>query len=224
MPKYNFLIVLFFLSASLSAQQFSSDLGKVISSFDYRNSQGEKLENLQSTTNNHIAFGFNLPLMQSNFYFLSGLAYNKYGAKGSDELVGNYYEYNVNYLGINVGGGYEFFKGGAQKNFKNMNSEEAFTVFVQVSGGSEFLVQGNQTINQEVYDLKGVEQFDKPFIFVQGGVGVKYYATRAILVFVQYLGGKSFGLSKSSEDQETLKFNTHTISLGVGINLPAYKR
>lgn len=218
------LVFLLFYLNSTNAQQFNFEIGKVISSFDYKNSEGEKLSNLLGTTDNHLAIGFKNPLRSSNFYFLSSVFYNKYGAKGSDESVGNYYDWIVNYLGLKIGAGYEFLKTSSQINFKNTNSEEAFTFYVQVEGGSEFLVQGTQTINNAVYSLKGVEQFDKPLIFALGSLGINYYATKSLSVFFQYTGGKSFSLFKSGDDKEVLNFITHTFSLGVGINLPAFKR
>jgi hypothetical protein len=83
-------------------------------------------------------------------------------------------------------------------------------------------MQGTQTINNQVYNLKGAEQFDKPLLIAQGGIGVKYYASKSIAVFVQYTGGKSFSVFKSdSDDTEKLNIITHTISLGLNISLPS---
>jgi len=171
-----------------------------------------------------LAIGFNLPFTKSDIYILSAIAYNKYGAQCSDEILGNYYEWNVNYLLINLGVGYEFLKSNSQLNLKNTNSESAFTFYAQVCTGTEFLLQGTQIINNQVYNLKDAEQFNKPLILAQGGIGAKYYASKSISVYIQYMGGKSFSVFKAdSGDQEKLNFVTHTISLGIGIILPAHK-
>jgi len=221
MQKIPLLIISLFLALSLNAQQFSLEYGKVMSSFDYTNSDGNKLDNLQGTTDNHIGIGFKMPIRKSSFYFLSGIEYNKYGAEGSDDILGNYYDWKLNYIAVNLGVGYEFFKGNSFLNIKNSNTEQGFTFFIQIDVAPEFFVQGTQTINNDVYNLKGVEQFDKPFLSTNGGVGVIYYASKTVSVYAQYMGGMSFSVFKSDADtQEELNFITHTISLGFSINLP----
>ena len=221
MRKITLIIMFFFLSLTLNAQQFNLEFGKVLSSFEYKNSEGEGLDNLRGTTNNHIEIGFRMPIRKTQAYFTSGVSYNKYGATGSDNAVGNYYEWNVNYVGVNIGVGYEFFKSSSFLNLQNVNTDQGFTFFVQLSGASDFLVQGTQTINDDVYDLIGVEQFDKPFIFAYGGIGVAYYATKTFSVYAKYLGGMSFPVFKTEGDNEELYYITHTICLGVSISLPA---
>ena len=218
------VIFILFLAISVNAQQISLEYGKVISKFDYTNSDGTKPDNMQGSTNNHLLLGLNWPVTSLDFYVLSGLALNKYIAKSSDEILNNFYEWDVNYLNINVGFGYEFLKSNSLLNVRNTNTESAFTFYAQFCTGTEFLLSGTQTINNNVYSLNGVEQFDKPKIFVKGGLGVKYYASKSISVYVEYMGGKSFSVFKSkSGDQEKLNFITHTISLGIGIMLPTHK-
>jgi len=222
--KILLMTVFYFIYGIINAQQFNIELGKLISNFDYTNSDGEKLDNLQGTTSNHFGVSFNMPIRRTKFYFLSGLAYNKYGASGSDIAVGNYYQWDVNYVSLSVGGGYEFFKLNTFLNYQNVNTFQGFTFYVQASGAIEFLVQGTQIINNATYNLIGVEQFDKPFVFAYGGIGVRYYATKTLSAYFQYTGGMSFSVFKSKEDDETLNYITHTFSLGVGISLPAKVR
>jgi len=222
MQKLTLILIFFFLSLSLNAQQFSLEFGKVISSFDYKNSDGEELDNMQGSTNNHLGIGFKMPIRKTSAYLLSLISYNKYGAQGSDDVLGNYYDWNINYVGISIGGGYEFFKLGSYKNVKNTNTDQGFTVYVQLFGAVEFLVQGTQTINDQVYNLIGVEQFDKPYIFARGGLGVKYYASKTISLYAEYMGGRGFSVFKS-DSNENLNINAHTISLGIAINMPKRK-
>ena len=224
MQKATLLIIFFFLTLTLNAQQFSLEFGKVLSSFEYQTSEGEELNNLQGSTNNHLGIGFKMPIRRTSFYFLSGISYNKYGAEGSDDILGNYYDWELNYIGVRIGGGYEFFKGNSFLNIRNSNTEQGFTFFVQTDVTPEFLVQGTQTINRDVYNLKGVEQFDKPFLAVNGGIGVIYYASKTVSVYAQYMGGMSFSVFNSeSSSNENLDFIIHTISLGLSISLPVRK-
>ncbi len=224
MNKYLTLTLFVFFALTAKSQQFCFELGKVISKFDYKNSKGVPLDNMHGSTDYHLALDVKLPIKRSNFSFVTGIWYNKYGANASDETVGNYYDWKVNYLGLILGSSYEFFKLNSHVNYKNTNDDEGFTFFVQFNTGTEMMVQGTQTINKQVYKLNGVEQFDKPLIFAQGGIGVNYYISNTILVFAQYMGGKSFAVFKSnSGDQEKLNLITHTISIGIGVNLPAAK-
>lgn len=203
-----------------NAHIISFEYGRVISSFDYKNSEGEELSNLQGSSNNHVDLGWKMHFKTSKLYILSGLSYNKYGAKGSDQAVGNYYDWDVNYLGVRLGVGYEFFKTKSFFNFPYVSGNPGITLSVQASVTSDFLVKGTQTINNEVFDLIGVEQFDTPFLFAYGGIGLNYYPTKEISIYVQYNGGKGFSVFSDSNDKEKLNYITHIISLGIAISLP----
>ena len=217
MQKFTLILFLFFLSLSLNAQEVGIEFGKVMSFFDYKNSNGEELENLQGTTNNHLGVIWKIPINLSSWYFESSLSYNNYGATGSDNLVDNYYVWDLNYVGIDVGIGYEFFKFN-YLNFRQTGSQSGITFNIQITGGPEFLVQGTQTLNNQTINLMGVEQFDKPLIYANGGIGMKYYATKTISVNALFEGGKSFSVFKS-DSNEKLNYITYTLSLGIVISL-----
>lgn len=219
MKKITFLLILTFLSISINAQEIGVEFGKVISSFDYKNSDGEVLDNMQGTTNNHLGIIWKMPINTTSWYFASSLSYNTYGATGSDNKVNNYYIWDVNYIGVDIGMGYEFFKYN-YLNFRQTGAQSGITINVFVNGGPDFLVQGTQTINNETFDLIGVEQFDKPFIYVNGGIGIKYYASKTVSANLKFEGGKSFSVFKSdSDDNEKLNYIIYTISVGVSISL-----
>ena len=203
-----------------NAHIVSFEYGRVISAFDYKNSEGEKLTNLQGSINNHLNIGWKMHFKTSRLYILSGLSYNKYGAKGSDQALGNYYDWEVNYIGVRAGVGYEFFKTKSFFNFPYVSGYPGITLSVQASVASDFLVKGTQKINNQVFDLMGVEQFDTPFLFAYGGIGINYYPTKEISVYMQYNGGKGFSVFSDSNDQEKLNYITHIISLGIAISLP----
>ena len=219
MKKKTLVILLLFASLSLNAQQIGIEFGKIISSFDYKNSNGEVLDNMQGSTNNHLGIIWEMPINSTSWYFMSSLSYNNYRATGSDNLVNNYYAWDVNYVGIDVGMGYEFFKHN-YLNFRQTGAQSGITVSIFVSGGPDFLVQGTQTINNEIFDLIEIEQFDKPFLYVNGGLGIKYYASKTVSANVKFEGGKSFSVFKSdSDDNEKLNYNIYTISVGIAISL-----
>lgn len=211
--------LLFFCLAALGmpspAQQISISYGRLFSSFDYRDSEGNSLAGLSGTSNNALSFGYRSALTSGKWYFNSGLSLNRYGARGSDPVQGNYYEWDVSYLGANVGIDFEFF--GQQNFFAN---QDGFYFYVKGAISTEFMFQGTQRINSQLYDLKRVEQFDKPVFFLRGGVGANYCVSRRLVVFLQYMVGKSFLIfGTSSGDNEKLRYNSHEVGFGLLLNL-----
>ena len=196
-----------------NAQFFYVEAGKVLSSFDYKNSQGKSIGKLSGSNQNNMGLGFRMSLFRTAWHFSCGAQYNKYGAKGSDAVLGNYYEWDVTYLGGNVGVDYEFFKPPV-----NYNEQHGFSFFLRATSTADFLLKGSQQLNNQIFDLKGVEEFDKPIVFVKGIVGTNFYINKTFIVFAQYAYGKSF-LIGSYTNQEQLRFTSHNVSIGLEINL-----
>lgn len=207
-----FLLFVVSMSA-VNCQQIILETGKTISVFDYTTSSGGSLDNLTGTTHNLLGLGFRIPIKKTNLHFSSETFYNNYGAKGSDRVLNNYYEWDVNYVALDLGLDYEFFRPKALT-----FNQEAFSFYLKGAVAAEFLVQGTQRINNQVYDLAGEEQFDQPVYFYRAGAGVNYYLSSNIVVSIQYMGGKSF-LIGQSDNQEKLKYMTHSISLCLSLSL-----
>lgn len=206
-----FLFFLFVLAAN--GQIIYMETGKIMSAFDYKDSKGNLLSNLKGSTQNNHGLGIRMPLFESNFHISCGAMYNKYGASGSDPVLRNYYEWEITNLGANLGFDYEFFKPSYKSNNRN-----GFSFCLKIAGSTEFLLNGTQNLNDEIFDLKKKEEFDKPFYFLRGGVSANYYVSKIIIVFVEYMGGKSF-LFGNYKNSEQLRITTHNISVGLAINL-----
>ncbi len=214
-----FLISLFLASLIFTApaQQVFLETGMIISSFDYKTSDGTKLENLKGSVNGCFGLGVRMPVMKSQWNALLEVSDNKYGATSSDPELGNFSEWEVSYLGINLGADYEFFKP------KMINIDRnGLSFYIRGLIATEFLLSGKQKLNSQVYDLSGVEEFDKPVFFIKGGIGGNYYLTRDYIVFAQYIFGRSI-LFGNYSGQEKLNFTTHAITLGITADL-RYKR
>jgi hypothetical protein len=206
-----FLIIMCMLP--VGSQIIYMETGKMISSFRYKDSKGQKLENLKGSNQNNLGLGLRLPIKQSSFHFLCGGAYNRYGAMGSNPVLGNYYEWDVTYFGANAGFEYEFF----EPTYRS-NNRIGFSFHIKTSFAAEFLLNGTQNLNNQIYDLAGKEEFDRPLYFIRGGVGVNYYISKIYAVFVEYMGGTSF-LIGDYKNQEQLRLITHNVSVGLSINL-----
>jgi hypothetical protein len=92
MKKITLLLFMCCVSTVFSQQIFVEG-GKISSSFEFKNSQGVELENLQSTTSTYMGIGYNHRLFFDNLRLAVAVNYNSYGAIGSDATVNNYFCY-----------------------------------------------------------------------------------------------------------------------------------
>jgi len=104
MNKKLVIILILAMSMATYGQQLYVEYGATISSFDYKNSQGQSLDNLLSESNNYFGMGYRDNLNLDKTLFISiGATLSGYGAVGSDRTLDNYFEWDVTYLGINAG-------------------------------------------------------------------------------------------------------------------------
>lgn len=208
--KQTLLFMLFWVSTLSFGQQMFFEVGSTISAFEYKNSQGESLDNLQSKSNNYLVLGYRRILNNNQtLAFSMALTYNGYGAIGSDRTLDNYFEWDVNYAGLNAGLDYRLFR------------IRDFSFFVKGSVSVEFLIRGNQTINNQVYNLVGEDEFNNNIFFTRGHFFVQYPISRNTSIQAGYSYGKTVLIGKgNSQDNETLKLNAHQIGIGLVINLP----
>ncbi|UMB54379.1 outer membrane beta-barrel protein [Lutibacter sp. A64] len=198
------LLLLLLTSTIAIAQQLYVEGGKTSTSFDYENSQGSSLENLQATSNSYMEVGYRNQLFTENLHLNVGLDYVSYGAIGSDIALGNYMEWNVNYAGLNLGLDYNLF-----------HIKKA-SVYLKGGMSAGFFVQGTQTFNNNVIDLKNNDDFDTTLISIKAGVGFSHPISENLSFYVQYLYGKS--LDMASGDAE-LKIASNKVGFGLLINL-----
>jgi hypothetical protein len=218
MKKILCLIIALLSAISLSGQQIYLETGMSISSFDYKNSDGKRLDNMNGEIHSFITVGFHTYSSVKRLNYFAGLQLNQYGAKGSDESVGNYFDWNVNYLGLELGADYELFK--KRYTIRNMSD---LTFYLRASVTPEILISGTQTINNNVYNVVGIEQFKYPYLFARGGCGISYSISRTFTVFLQYMGGKGIPLKiGDKEDKEKLRINSHIVGFGLSIDLPTF--
>ncbi|WP_298898879.1 outer membrane beta-barrel protein [uncultured Psychroserpens sp.] len=206
--NYSILIVVLLLSNLCFCQQLSFEFGTTVSSFDYENSQGQPLNNLLSKSKSYFGMGYRQTINNSRTLFLSlGASYNSYAAIGSESSIDNYFEWDVSYLGVKAGLGIKMFE------------LRDLSFFANISMASEFLIRGNQTINNDVFNLVGEEEFNNNILFFRGGVEMQYPISRSTAIFVGYNYGKSVLIS-SGKNAEKLNLNAHQFGLGFIINLP----
>ena len=204
-------LMLLLLTATIAtAQQLYVEGGKTMSSFDYKNSQGNSLDNLQSTAHSFMAVGYRNQLLIKNLHLSFGTSYAGYGAIGSDDTVGNYMEWDVNYLEFNTGLDYELFKVNETK------------FYLKGTASVAFLLQGTQTFNNRVIDLKNRDDFDKTLFDFRAGFGFSHPISENLSFYAQYMHGRSLTLKEgtaNTADQERLRIVSDNISFGLLLNI-----
>ncbi len=199
--KYLTLFTFLFLFNPIQAQQLMSEIGRVNTTFLYTNSDNEALENLYSETDFSYALGYRMTLSES-IYLRAGLVFNRYNNQGSDPVYDNLYEWKTSYAGLQISPEYQFL------------NRKKIRVLAIGSIEPQFFIKGTQTINKQIFDLKGIEQFDKPFLFWKGGLSANYCLDEKVVLSLRYMLGKGNPLGKSADD-ETLKLKTSTFSIGL---------
>ena len=223
-------IILFFLISTyhVSGQKIKIlqdaifvEYGKSISSFDYTNSSGVDLKNLKPMTKNYFRLGYNHDWYFSNksvlqpnrFSFSASFDYNNYGAQGSNDILYNIYEWDLEYLGLNLAINYDLFR------------MRDFTLYLTAGASSDYNLRGTQMINNQVYSLENVEEFDPFSFFFKGGAGVTYPMSDKARVYVQYLYSTSNIMKDDSPSSlEQLSIRNHSIGAGVLVDIKGFKK
>ncbi len=204
------LLLFFLFSFSLTqSQQLYFEVNKTSSRFEYKNSQGNELTNILPKTNNNMALGMRFQGVKDKLSITAGATYNSYGAVGSDPILDNRYEWDVTYVGVNVGLDYKLFE------LRELKFSLKGTI------GSEFLIQGSQTLNNQVYNLVKEKEFNQSFFMVNGGIALQYSINDRASIYGQYMVGKSFtAFQENTIDSEELNFFAHGFGIGIILKLP----
>lgn len=204
------LYLLLLVSLPMFAQQVFFDIGTTVSAFDYKNSQGQKLDNLLSKGNVFLTIGYRGVINKNQtLHFSAGLSYNGYGAIGSDRILDNYFEWDVTYLGLQAGLDFRLFR------------IRDFSFFIKGSLGAEFLIRGTQTLNNQVYNLVGEDEFNNYIFFPRGHFFVQYPISNNTSIQVGYSYGKTVLIGQgNTTDKEELRLSSHQFGVGLIISLP----
>ncbi|MDO5979710.1 hypothetical protein [Flavivirga spongiicola] len=201
-----YLILFFILSTVATAQQLYLETGKTSSSFNYKDSQGVALDNLQATSHNFLAMGYRTKFLTNKLNTSLGARYSGYGAIGSDETLEGILEWNVNYLEFDYSLDYRLF------------TINKIQLYLKGMASIGFLLQGTQSVNNEIISLKNIEDFDSAMISFKTGGGFLYPVSDELSFYAEYIFGKSLNQADHNGN-ESLKIKSKIISFGVLIKL-----
>jgi hypothetical protein len=208
MKKSVFILFIALLPSALFAQQFYALTGGTNTIFDYKDSNGEGLQDAVSLRQLHLNFGLRKQLGESIFHWKAGLSNYRYAIASQDSIYQKNYRWELSYIGVDLGLDAEVW------------SKQRFHLLVHGSASPQFLFQGRQHVNNSSFDLKGVEQFDKPFFFLQGGMSFMYCVDDRLAVTGGYTYGRGIGIGQK-EDTESLKIKAHHLSVGLAVSIKA---
>lgn len=208
-PRNLCLLPMMLLTAMMHAQVIYGELGQALSNFSYENSLGGSLDNLQAGSNTNMAIGYKIPLRGDRAGILIGGQWSNYSARGGDALTDTYFDWDVSYLGLDLGIDYTFARA------------REFTFFIGFRTSIEYLVNGTQQVNNQVFDLRTENEFDNLLFVPRLGIGVQYPLSRSAALYARYQYGRSFSLvDRNPDDDEKLQIITHHFGLGIVIKLP----
>ena len=195
-----------------NAQDFYISIGKNISNFDYKSSNGSD-ENLdfRSGMGNNIELGYTSSLKNNRFVHAIGLSYNEFNAEASNYATS--YSWETKYLGI---------INKFSNNLSNTNSEWlsglGVTVLLNIGFVTATLISGKQFVNNyHYYDLGKHEDFSgillQPFV----GFTTQYNVSRNLRLNLGYNFSKTFNLLNKST--EKISFNTSQFQFGIQVSL-----
>ena len=102
-------------------------------------------------------------------------------------------------------------------------------IFLRLGASAELFLKGNQTINNQVLDLKGVEEFDNTAFFIRSGLGASYRISKNTRLYISYTYSQSFELKDDSfvswsgtnqlQSKEALKILNNQFGIGLIFNL-----
>lgn len=204
--KITQILLFFIITTATKAQQLYLETGRTSSSFDYNNSDSVELDNLHAGTHSFMTMGYRTDFFVEKLKTFLGIGYFGYGAIGSDDTLEGILQWDANYLELNAGLDYGLF---------TINKIEFYVKGIVSTG---FLIEGTQSLNNEIIDLKNVDDFDKAMVSFKAGAGFLYPVSNDLSFYAQYLFGKSLNQA-GNRDEELLKIKSHNIGFGVLISL-----
>lgn len=203
----NYLILTFaiFIFSHSNAQQVFVEIGRSSADFKYSDSNGDGLDNIHPQSQLCYQFGYRGHLYKKIKY-TGTLLFNRYSVFGSDEKFNNSYSWDAHYIGFSLGAESDILK------------HKRLSVLLLAAAEPQFLISGTQQVNLQVNDLKGVEEFDRPFLFLRTGAGINYCLDSRIAITFRYKYGIGLPIGPT-DSPESLKIHSNTFSVGLLVSL-----
>jgi hypothetical protein len=198
--------ILFVAIQTNSAQEAYLSIGKNFTNFDYTNSFGARNTNIEDGIGMSYEMGY-LFRMNNRINIAAGITLSEFNANGGT-IVDNY-SWNTNYLGLQGVLKYKIL--GKSSNWSG--SAEGFSMDLNTGVNLSHMIEGQQKINGQTYDLSKSNEFTGLFIEPLIGAALNYQISETTKFGFGYQFSKSFRTSKSGD--EKLQFNNHKLQFNI---------
>ena len=193
-----------FISASAKAQELYFSTGLNLTTYDFKGTDNLPLE-FKAKSSSFYEIGYVFKLMDNRLNYSAGLAINGYDSSAGDSA--NQYDWQTTYMGLNN-----------QLQYVIIPSNR---VPFELSAGAQMqlmhIINGEQKINGETFDLTKEKEFSGFWIQPGGIITAKYFISDDWQMSLGY--NYSIGMNLSNSTEEKLKFNNQQIRFGIHFNI-----
>ena len=200
MKQLHFIMLLFITGTAANAQGYYFNLGQNFTTYDYKNSSGQRNSNIKSDNGLMVDFGYQWIVSNDRkWQYKAGLSYQQFNATGRN--VAFAYSWNSNYLGIQNSISYEIYTTYGKEVTVKINSGFTGTT----------IINGEQTIDNTSYDLTRQEEYKGLFLQPHIGLENDYYINESIRLGIGYRFSKAIRIGSNAP--ESLNFTNNTFYL-----------
>jgi hypothetical protein len=198
---------------SITAQEAYFSVGKNFTTYDYTNSLGESNPNLSGSSGMSYEMGF-LFNVYDNVGFAVGVTLNELNATGGSRV--DSYSWDTNYLGLQGLLKYKLI-GQTSKWSSRSSRAEGFSMSIDAGVNLNSLINGQQKINGQTFDLTENNEFNGFYIQPLIGLDLNYLITDNTSFGIGYYLSKNYRTSNSGD--EKLIINNNQLKFNIIISL-----
>ena len=194
---------------AFNSNSMSIEYGKSVSNIQFTTSSNVKLDYLYPVSNSYIKIGYDI-VSSERYYTSVSLNYNTYGSIGSDLSINDLYQWDLDYLGINLN---------ANFNLINTNS---FYLNLSAGFSSEWNTRALQRVNNQVFKISNEDEFNPFAFFYNSGLALGYQLYQDFSIYLQYNFKNSFQMNndiRDSNDRSKMYIQNHSIGLGFNFKI-----
>lgn len=199
-----FIVCLMFLSVSTQAQEVYFSTGLNLTTYDFKGTDNLPLE-FKTKSSSFYEIGYVFKLMDNKLHYSASLAINGFDAIAGDSA--NHYEWQTTYMGLN--------------NQLHYIVIPSYRMPFELSVGAQMqllhIINGEQKINGETFDLTKEKEFSGFWVQPGGILTAKYFISDDWQMSLGY--NYSIGMNLSNSTEEKLKFNNQQIRFGIHFNI-----
>jgi hypothetical protein len=192
----------------MQAQELFFTTGKNFTTYNYKNALGMSNPNLRSGDGSFYQIGMDFKLNKSaassKLSYAVSVVYNQFNAVGGTSTAD--YSWKTNYLGVQNA-----------LNYTLLQNKDAFKVKTKLGVATSTIIEGEQHINNVVYDITKHEEFSGIIIQPNIGIDFQYAINKNIKISSGYEFSKAFNVSNTSA--EDLSFTNNQIHFGLHFSI-----